>query len=127
MDKNLLIMTLVLIFAYGAPAKAQADVRIYSIQYKPAQASALDERFEKCMRESHCPQQLRLQLMDEFYVKMGQTISNIKAICAKANYSDCLSSQKKNVSAWHQIQDRMTSLMLAMEGRSPGLLAHKEQ
>jgi hypothetical protein len=117
MKLKIVLAAFVLATSMSTPASAQDEAKIYSIQYNKTETASFDRRYNKCIAEPNCPMQLRLQLMDELYNKLGQTMGSIKHTCERANYHHCVGDKQADVREWHRVNDRMTELMKYIEGR----------
>ncbi len=115
MKTNAILALFAAAIALSVPAKAQEDPRIISIQYKAA--DSLDDRYSKCLSEPECPLQLRLQLVDELHLRMGQIMRRVERNCAKAQYRQCVFSQTPDLREWRRRDTQMADMMDVIVGR----------
>ncbi|MFH1158487.1 MAG: hypothetical protein V1721_06350 [Pseudomonadota bacterium] len=75
----------------------------------------LDDRFDKCLKDTSCSSRERLQILLDMEGEIGQSLRKISQACAVLNFTNCIDPQTEDIRQWHAMHDRMQQMMRAIE------------
>jgi hypothetical protein len=123
MNKTIFACLAATALCYSAAASAQTQTQYQTpppVQIlKPAvpetgSTATLDDRFNRCLKDTACTAQTRMQIMLEENDEMNRHFQKIHQACADAKFQNCLNPENETMQKWQTAHNRMRQLMQSM-------------